>query len=181
MDNISAVPYEQGRDQIQDGDIVFMAKRSDIISKLIDFFTAGSFSHVNIAFWMEVDGIKRLMAVEAQGKTNRRIINMSNYAYFKKAEMYVVTPPKNWTDIDHIALAKLGQVQYSYLEAIWVGLREFLLKRLNIKISEKNFPGQICSEFVAATYGLEDILLSPNALYAELMKTQELRLVITKQ
>ncbi len=182
MNNIiSAIPYEQGRDLIQDGDIVFMAKRSDLISQAIDFFTGGSFSHVNIAFWMEVDGVKRLMAVEAQGMTNRRIINLSNYAYFQKAEMHVVTPPKEWTSVDHVALAKLGQVKYGYLEAIYVGLREFMLERFNISLPRKKFPGQICSEFVADVYQLEHTNLSPNALYKELMKTQQQRLVIAKQ
>jgi hypothetical protein len=181
MDNISAIPYDQARDLIQDGDIVFMAKRNDLISRAIDFFTGGQFSHVNIAFWMEVDGIKRLMAVEAQGKTNRRVINLSNYVYYQKAEMHVVTPPKAWKDVDHDALSKLGQIKYGYLEAIYVGLREFLLERFNISIPTKHFSGQICSEFVASVYGLQHINLSPNALYKELMKTQKQRLVVAKQ
>lgn len=180
MSNLTTIPYDQARDLIKDGDIVFMAKRSDPLSWAIDFFTDGTFSHVNIAFWIDTCGVKRLVAVEAQGSSNRRIINLSNYQYFKKAEMHVVTPPKEWKDVASVALQQLGQAKYGYFEAIYVGLREFLLNRLNIKLSEKDMKGEICSEFVARVYGVSDVLLSPNALYTELMKTQQVRLVVSK-
>ncbi len=142
MDNLTAIPYAQGRDLIQDGDIVFVAdKKGILLPRLIRFFTDSIFSHVAIAFWIESEGVKRLMAVQAQGGNKRFVMNLSE---LDKCELWVVTPPKSWQAVAPTALAKLDRIPYGYFEAFYVGLREFLMTRFDITIPEKDFTGQIC-------------------------------------
>ena len=174
---ISAISYAQGRDLIQDGDIVFVAHKKGIfLPQLIEFFTKSIFSHVAIAFWVETAGVKRLMAVQAQGGNKRFVMNLSA---LDKCQLYVVTPPKNWTTVAPNALVKLDQVKYGYMEALYVGFREFLMTRFNITLPERSFTGQICSEFVACMEGCSDVHISPEILFEELRKTQPLRLVLS--
>jgi hypothetical protein len=160
------VSYSVGRDQIKDGDIVFMAHRHSIPAFLIHIFTRSIYSHCNMAFWIDTPAGKRLLAVEAQGGTTRRIINLSYYE--KLCDMHVVSPPADWaTTVSPVALKELGFMKYGYLEAFYVGLREFLLKYLGIKIAEKNL-GEICSEFIARVNNMPDQQISPGALMTEL-------------
>lgn len=177
MDNLTAVPYAQGRDLVQDGDILFIAhKKGIIIPQLIEFSTKSIFSHVAIAFWIETAGVKRLLAVQAQGGNKRFIMNASE---LDKCQLYVVTPPKSWATIAPSALSKLDKVPYGYFEALYVGFREFLMTRFNWTLPEKDFTGQICSEFVACIEGCSDVYISPQVLFEELMKTQQVRLVLS--
>lgn len=108
-------PYHQGRLDVQDGDIIFVHKTSSFISRVISFFTRGTFTHCGIAFWATVDdsGEHRLMIVEAQRFTRRRILNMSYYA---SSELTVVSAPKQWSDYSDVALTRLGTVKYSWLD-----------------------------------------------------------------
>src|SRR5271168_501712 len=110
MNNLSAIPYTQGRDLIQDGDIVFVAhKKGILIPELIEFATKSIFSHVVIAFWTETMGVKRLMAVQAQGGNKRFIMNLSA---LDECQLYIVTSPKSWASTAAIALAELDKVKY---------------------------------------------------------------------
>jgi hypothetical protein len=177
MNNLMAIPYAKGRDSIQDGDVVFVAHKKGIfIPQLIEFSTKSIFSHVAIAFWVETNGVKRLLAVQQQGGNKRFVMNLSA---LDKCQLYVVTPPKSWASVASTALAKLDQVKYGYLEALYVGVREFLMTRFNITLPEKDFTGEICSEFVAMMEGCSDVYISPQALYEELMKTQQVRFVLS--
>jgi len=161
--------YKEARDKIKDGDIVFMAKSKGIVAATIRFFTRSVYSHVNIAFWIQTEAGPRLCAVEAQGGTTRRMINMSYYE--TRADMHIVSCPKDFkTFVAPEALKQLGFVNYSYKEAFYIGLREFLLKYLKIKIKEKTL-GEICSEFVARVIGMKDSQLSPDELQTSLEET----------
>jgi len=173
---VQVMSYDDARDLIQDGDIVFVAKKNSIMSSIIEFVTKSHFSHCFIVFWVEVAGQKRLMCVESQGGTTRRVLNLS---YYKNLDLYVVTPTKPWPTVADVALAKLGKEDYGYLEVAYVGLREFLLTRFNIKLPYLSVgKGQICSEFVASVFDLPEKLVSPQLLFDELMRTQEVRIQI---
>lgn len=177
MDAISPLGYDQVRDMICDGDVVFVSKQHGFVSALIRFFTRSKFSHCTIAFWVDVCDEKRLMCIEAQGGTRRRILNLSFYQQ-KGMTLYVVTPPKDWCSVAHTALEKLGEVKYGYFEAFYVGIREWMLKNFRIKFKEIQFDGEICSEFIARTYGLKEVAVSPELLFEQLMETQQLRFIV---
>lgn len=158
--------YEEVREKIQDGDIVFIRDKKGIWSKIIRFFTKSKFSHAGIAFWMSSGGHRRLMIVEAQGGAKRRIVNLS---YHSEGKYVIIEGPKPWSDVNHIALDKLNKVSYGYFEALYVGIREFLLKYFDIKLKQFGFPGEICSEFIANVYGLPNKHISPQLLMENLL------------
>lgn len=160
--------YEQARHLIKSGDIVFVrGKKHKLVQRLIMFFTQSLYSHVGIAFWITTNGHQRLMIVEAQGGTNRRILNLSFYAGRK---LDIVAAPKLWDDVNEEALDRLGQVEYGWLDAVYVGTREFLLKNFKIRLPATNFSGEICSEYVARVYQLPKVDISPQGLYETLKK-----------
>lgn len=118
------------------------------------------------------------MAVEAQGGTARRVINLS--CYEKLSDMHVVSPPKDWNTVAPVALVELGFQKYSYIDAIYVGLREFLLQYFDIKIAEKRL-GEICSEFVARINQMPDQQISPELLMQELNREgHQIKLMISR-
>lgn len=151
------------RNKIKDGDIIFINGDS-VVSKIIKFFTKSKFSHVGIAFWLE----DRLMMVEAQTGTLRRIINFSSF--YNYADITVVSSPKSWNEVSGKALSKVGKAHYSTIEAIGVGCREFMLINFNIDLKVIDVRGEICSEFVAKTYDLDEVMISPQKLYENLLK-----------
>lgn len=169
--------YEEARGVIEDGDIVFVREKMSLarpIRSLIMFFTNSHYIHVGIAFWVRVCGHNHLMIAEAQGGAKRRIINMS---YYQKRKMDVVTSPAEWNATCEKAIANLGVVDYGWLDAIYVGIKEKL--STFISLPEKDFPGEICSEFVARLLELEKVNVSPQRLYEILMKDgQSLKLMI---
>lgn len=177
MDVLLPIPYEQGRHFIQDGDLIFVAnKRGIILPTLIRFFTKSIFSHTAIAFWIDTPAGKRLLAVQAQGGNKRFIQNLSA---LDKCDLYVVPSSKAWSDVAQQALVKLDKVPYSFLEAIYVGLREFLMTRFNWTIKEKSFSGEICSEFTARVEEFPDVYISPQRLYEEATKVQQVRVILS--
>lgn len=176
---MNTLTYDQARDLIQDGDIIFIANKKGFFSSVVRWATKSRFSHCNIAFWVDVQGVKRLLVVEAQGGTKRRIINLSYYVDYMDASLYVVTPPRPWPSVTSLALAKVGDIQYNYVEAIYVGLRDFLWHSLRIKIPARSFTGEICSEFIANVFGLPIQDPSPEDIYNALMQTQELRFIVS--
>lgn len=159
--------YEDARMHIKDGDIVFIRDKAGPLISLIRFFTKSKYSHAGIAFWIETAGKRRLMMVEAQGGAKRRIVNIS---YYNNTNMDVFDAPKDWNEVGFDALSKLNKVSYGYLEAIYVGVREFLLQYFNIKLPTANLPGEICSEYIANIYSLPEKNVSPNLLFNQLIE-----------
>ena len=159
--------YEEGRKLIKNGDVVFIRGKKNPVATAIRFFTRSKYSHVGIAFWATISGKKRLMMVEAQGGNKRRIVNMS---YYYGVNLDIIAAPKKWTEISEKALLSLGQIKYGWLEAIYVGLREFLLNYLGIKLPRKNFAGEICSEYVANILELPKKHISPQKLFEQIVE-----------
>ena len=162
--------YEEARDTIEDGDIIFFSAVPSIlnpIQTLIILVTGSPITHCNIAFWAEIGGVKRLMAVEAQGFTERRIINESFYTGRKIA---IVKSPKPWNEMADSALARVAVKEYGYFTAIYAGLRDAFSHWFGIRLPAFKNPGEICSEFVAREVGLDDTDISPANLYKTLTR-----------
>lgn len=160
--------YARLRSKIKNGDVVFIKNGHEFFSKIIHFMTFSRYSHVGIAVWVTIEQQRRLMIVEAQGGTKKRIINMSMY---DGCEMDVYRHPNiRWEWISNGVLDRLGVVEYGWIQAIYVGIREYFMKRWGVRLPSKNFSGMICSEFVANVYGLEDTNISPQVLYEELLE-----------
>lgn len=158
--------YQQAREQIENGDIVFVhGKKSNIVQRAIMFFTKSQYSHVGIAFWMipsQTNGHERLMIVEAQGGARRRILNM---AYYQGRDLDVYEPRLPWTQTHEQALKRLGKVSYGWLDAFYVGLRESLMTYFKIRLPKKDVSeGEICSEFVAKVNQFQATVVSPEYL-----------------
>lgn len=161
----SFTSYQEARNTIENGDIVFIKYANTFMSRVIAFFTRGIFTHVGIAFWISVDGSneRRLMIVEAQRFTRRRIVNFSFYG---GRGISIVRPKKSWRDVQNFALKDLGIMEYSWLDVIYVGLREFTSNW--IKLPYYDFKGEICSEYVAQLHDLEESTMSPQKLFTVL-------------
>jgi hypothetical protein len=166
--------YEEGRELIQTGDIVFVKKKKTLISKLIAWVTGGDLTHVGIACWMYNDKIKtkRLFILEAQRFTRRRILTLS---YYKDRGLVVLTPLVPFEQSYDNILQGIGKSKYSWLSVLYVGLRELL----NGKLKSKDFSGEICSELVARSQNLDDVAVSPQKLHDILIeKGSKVRVVI---
>ncbi len=166
--DIDSVSYQTARSQIQNGDVVFFDGVKNLVDRLIMFFTSSKYVHVGIAFWMETDvtSPKRLMIVEAQGGTNRRVINFS---FYQNRNFDVFTSPISWDEMQDAAMEKIGTEKYGWITAVYVGLHDFLLKQYNIKIPKSNLPGEICSEFVARVLKMTPTEVSPQLLSETLL------------
>ena len=161
------ISYEEARKDIKDGDIVFVSS-SSIVARIIRFFTFSKYSHAGIAFWATVSGRNRLFMVEAQGGAKRRIVNMS---FYRGKRLEVVESPRQWSEYANQALDRLGEVEYGWLEAAYVGLREFLLKMTKyIKLPRLDMPGEICSVYLARMLDLPPTNMSPQLLFEHLTK-----------
>lgn len=172
------VSYQEARYNIEDGDIIFVCNAKTLTSKMIRFFTRSKYSHVGIAFWATVGGVDRLFIAEAQGGTKRRIITMSFYA---KDELHVIKSPRAWNEYSDVALQDIGIQEYGWIQAAYVGFREALLNYFNIKLTPKDFDGEICSEYVANMLNILPPNVSPEGLYQELLKNgYDISLVIKK-
>jgi len=162
----TSMTYKDARKTIQDGDIVFVRNKNTVSAKVVRVFTRSLYSHVGFAFWIEAAGKRRLMMVEAQGGAKRRIVNMS---YYRENELDIIQAKEDWNIIGDQALSQLGLVSYGWGEAAYVGLRETLLKVFNVQIPRKDFPGEICSEYVARILKLKKQHISPQLLCEELL------------
>lgn len=157
--------YEEGRDLIRDGDIAFMRDTGSIPAWLVRIVTRSRYSHVGVCFWATIGKEQRLFFIEAQGKTKRRILN---FGYYSDRDIDVVRAPQEWNNIQNEALKRIGKVDYTMLGALYVGFRECLWKCAGIKLPTLDFPGEICSEFVAEIYGIEPNDVSPQVLFEQL-------------
>ena len=154
---------------IEDGDVILFHPTpswSNPISLLIMKGTGSPFSHTNIAFWMTISGVKHLMAVEAQGGTERRIVNMS---FYSNMQFTVLKGLKPWPTISNDCISGVAEQKYSYLTAVYAGLRDYCIRNFRLKLPKFAHPGEICSEFVAREQGLEDTDISPGTLYNTLI------------
>lgn len=156
--------YEEARPLIQNGDIIFVSKAT-MLSRIIEFFTNSKFSHVGIAFWVKVSNNDRLMILEAQGKTSRRILNLS---FYKQNSFTVVRSNVPWVSYCDDALNGIGAVKYDYITAVYTGLRDTVLKHFNYRLPTFNLSGEICSEFVAKCLNLPFLDVSPQDVYSQL-------------
>lgn len=172
--------YEQAREEIQSGDVVFIhGSKLKPFQYIVMYSTDSLFAHVGLAFWMLTeDDERRLMVVEAQGGSRRRMVNMSNY---RDRKIDIIKAPRPWNKISHIALdrSSLGCTRYGWLDAIYIGLREKLARYTRLPIT--HFSGEICSEFIARLLELPKVHISPQMLWEELIKQgYEVRLSIRK-
>jgi hypothetical protein len=170
--------YEASRNQFKSGDIVFVRGTKSILHRLIMFLTSSRYVHVGIVFWIQTDDTspKRLMIVEAQGRTNRRIVNLS---FYDNRDLDVFSTITSWDQMQDTALEKIGIEKYGWITAIYVGIREFALKYFNIRLPKSNFPGEICSEFVARVVGILPAEISPGTLSKTLLsKGSKVKLMV---
>ncbi len=160
--------YQEARPYIEDGDIVFIhGSWKSPINAIIMWFTKSSFSHVCIAFKMKTGNVERLMCVEAQGSTRRRILTLS---FYDERKVTVIKALKPWTEIQDKALERVGVAKYNLLAATYIGIREYVLKTFGYTLPSLQLRHEICSEFVAEVLGLSETEISPQVLYEELMK-----------
>jgi hypothetical protein len=151
--------YSELRAIAQDGDLVFMSGGNGLYARAISYFTNSKYTHVAFLFWHKY----RLLVVESTGSGGVRIVQASHY---DNRELELVRAPKPWQDIESIALSRSGTVKYGWFSAIYIGLKEFLLTRFNLRIpSILNNKNKVCSEFVAETLKLSDSDVSPGTLY----------------
>lgn len=166
MEQLENLTYEQYRLIAKDGDVVFFrGSKKDPVQAVIMFFTESPYSHVALTFWVTINGKKRLMVVESQGGTRRRIVSAS---YYKDSLVDVIRSPIAWEEICDEALSQVGETPYSYFDATYVGIREFVWRRYKIRLPARNHNGEICSEFIARLMQLESTSVSPGALYERL-------------
>lgn len=168
---MASFDYDQVRTHIQDGDVVFMeGSWSRPFEALVMFATRSRFSHVGVAFSIGEGAEKRWMLVESQFLTKRRIVNLS---FYDDQKMVVVPGPISWGEIRDEALKRVGKARYGNFQALYIGVRELLLKYLNIRIAPLNLPNDVCSEFVAKLYKLPETAISPQVLFEQLTKVQK--------
>lgn len=153
--------YRAARSTILDGDLIFVRNGTSLTSKTIQTVTKSIYSHVGIAFSTTIADKSRLMIVEAQGGTARRIINMS---FYENDSLDVVRAPRPWLEYADEALESVGRIKYGWMEAAYVGIREGALKHFSWKLPFKDFSGEICSEFAARMVGIETHHVSPQGL-----------------
>jgi len=160
------VTHEQVYSQINNGDLMFVANFDHISSRLIQFATRSPYSHVAILFWVTTPaGDKRLMVVECQGGTTKRV---QDFDFYLKRPLNIVAAPKDWASYEAAALEYVGVIKYGYIEALYSGFRDFFYDYLGIKIPKLNFKGEICSEFVARVLGMTSEDVTPADLFKAL-------------
>lgn len=165
---MESISYSEARKIIKDGDVVFIrAEYNSFFSKVIAFWTRGTYTHVGIAFWMSLtDTDDRLMIVESQRFTKRRMINLS---YYSECELTILQGTRPWREYVDDAFHKLGTIGYSWIDAIHVGLQEYSMKWTNKMLTP--IGGEFCSEFVARMLNRDEIFISPQRLYDQLNET----------
>jgi hypothetical protein len=159
--------YRTIRPQIEDGDLVFVRNGTTLTSKVIQVCTRSIYSHVGIAFWTQIASTRRLMVIEAQGGSTRRIISMS---FYENAGLDIIKAPRPWEEYADEALESVGQAKYGWMDAFYVGMREGAFKYFNTTLPFRDFSGEICSEFAARMLQLENVHVSPQGLVDELTR-----------
>lgn len=138
---MKVITYEQARNVISDGDIVFVNNGTSIWSKLTQLVTGSETYHCGIAFWIRDARYKsRLMIVEAN-PSGRRIVSLSSY---QAHDLEVLSSPVDWEMYCDPVLDNTGVIPYSIIEYVWIGLRELF----NIYRRHDDF-GEVCSKMIA--------------------------------
>lgn len=151
--------YEKLRLLAGNGDLLFIRYNPwDPLSTLTRFWTGCVFSHVGILFWYA----GRLLVVESTTHGGNRIVNASIYA---GRDMVLAPAPKPWPDIQHKALGKMGTIEYGWLSAIHIGVRDAMFRRLGVSLPKWENRNLACSEYVADVLGLEDTDIPPRTLW----------------
>jgi hypothetical protein len=170
---MSIASYERMRSRIRSGDVVFIRSKGKALHTIISFFTNAPQIHVGIAFWMEVYGVKHLMIVEANGFTQRRIVNLSAY---RDHDMDIICAPVEWESIVHLALDQIGKVKYGWNAAIYIGVSELCESLFKFRLPPMEFEiSEICSKYVAELIGHEESNVSPARLYKALREQYDIR------
>jgi hypothetical protein len=167
---MNIVTYEQARNLIQDGDLVFVKKGKSIWSKLTQLVTKSDVYHCGIAFWVRDPVYKsRLFIVEAF-RGGRRIVSLSSYA---KHPIDIIGSPISWEKNCDEVLDNTGLVPYSIPEYVWIGLRELL--RIKRDDADDDY-GEVCSKMVAKYLVRGGVMLetdiSPGKLEEKLLQMQ---------
>ena len=155
--------YDQIRSVAKDGDIIFLTvDKKNILSRTTSWFTKSPYTHVAFLFWYK----ERLMLVESTTHGGIRIVQASTYS---DRNIDLIAAPKNWSTIESAALSRSGTTEYGWFSAIYIGLREFLFTHFDISLPvNKHNRNKACSEFVSEVLDLEDVDISPGALYKKL-------------
>lgn len=160
--------FQQAQTQLRDGDIVFIkGKWSSLTQALIMIATQSTLTHCAIAFTAHIGSKPYTLVVEAQGGNKRRIVALDMY---RDHDVVIIPAPLPWEQVQDNALKEVGIERYGWIQAIYVGLRDACRKYFNISLPVKDFPAEICSEFVARIYGIKNPDVSPQDLYMMLKK-----------
>lgn len=164
---MKVVNYEQARNEIHDGDLIFFKNGDSIWSHMTEALTKSPIYHCGIAFWIRDPLYKsRLMVVEAN-QGGRRIVSLSSYS---KHEYDVLASPLDWVKYCDEVLDNTGAVPYSKIEFVAIGLLEaFGIRR------RKDDKGEVCSKMIAeycksAGTELETTDISPAKLKSTLLE-----------
>lgn len=162
------VSYEQARNVIQDGDLIFFKNGTTIWSDMTQALTKSPIFHCGIAFWIRDPLYKsRLMVVEAN-VGGRRIVSLSSY---QKHGMEVIASPADWVRHCDPILDNTGAVAYSKAEFVAIGL----LEKFGIRFGKNDPLGEVCSEMIAeycksAGIDLPTTDISPAKLHSTLLE-----------
>ena len=163
------IAYEEYRDSIENGDILFFYKGKKLFSKIIQYTTGGPYCHCAIAFNLTIKGCdkKRVFVVEEHAG-GQRIVTLSS-CVSKYHGFSLMKNPVDWPKYGPELIGRAGFTKYSYLDALSIGIRE------NFGIILSDQAGEVCSEMIAKMLinngvGLTTSLISPNKLHSELIK-----------
>ena len=166
MEVLRDLNYEQLRKVAKNGDLIFQhgsARRP--MQWMIMTVTGSRYCHVGMTFWVTLSRRRRLLVVEAQNDGKRRIVTAS---FYRDDKFDVIRAPVPWSQLESAALERVGEEEYSYLMAFYVGLRELFMRKFNLRLPKVKTDGEICSEFMARLLGLEDVNVSPQGLFTHL-------------
>lgn len=132
--------YDDVRDYIQDGDLLYIRDGTSIWSRVTQIVTRSPHYHVGIAVWM-TDGCarRRLMILEAH-PGGRRLVTLSTY---RDHGIDIVRPVFDFASNSDEFIEFTGKIPYSLQDYLSIGILEIL------KIRIGDFNGEVCSELVA--------------------------------
>lgn len=157
--------YEELRLIAKDGDVFFLhVDKGNILSRITSFFTKSPLTHAAFLFWYK----ERLMVCESTTHGGSRIATASHYS----DRLFEHIPsPVEWSSIEQKALERSGTAEYGWFSATYIGIREFFFTHFNVMLpQDRDNRNKACSEFVAEVLGLDDVDVSPGALFKKLNK-----------
>ncbi len=146
---------------ILSGDILFFTA-NDLVGKAITEITSGDYCHVAVAF---ADSTGRLMVLECQGGTPKRVVDLS---FYEGRTVAIVGTVKAWGTLRDKAVQGLGAAGYDYIEAGLAGFGALVARETNWRL-ETHASGHICSTFIAQLFGVTDEVIAPAELFELLL------------